>query len=163
MTAKTKVKMPKAPVQPSFYMQKPIPPMGKEKEEYVWSGPNDEWDGRSLEDLLDKVKRHAENNNISNYRSTIRQTYCSSESGYVEFDLRIVYNNNNPTESEVKAYEKQLEKYNQAKAIHDQKMQEYKVAKAKYDADVKAFNDAKELELLNKLIKKHGVPHIVSE
>lgn len=159
----TKFKMPKPPIQPSFYMEKPIAPMGKEKEGLVWSGDNEQLDGYSLETLQEKVQRFASDNKIVAYRTVIRQTYCSSESGYVEFDLRIVYNDNNPTDSEVKAYEKQLQKYNHAKELHDKKMQEYKVAKAKYDADVKAFNDAKELELLNKLIKKHGVPHIVSE
>lgn len=163
MTAKTKVKMPKAPVQPSFYMQKPVPPVGKEKEVFVYNFCNDTLDCMSLEELSAKAKSCANLEGVNEYRTIIRQTYCSSESGYVEFDLRIVYNDNNPSESEVKAYEKQLEKYNQAKAIHDKKMEEYKVAKTKYDADVKAFETAKELELLQKLLKKHGVQHIVTE
>lgn len=163
MDTQTKVKLPKPPVQPGFYHTKPVPPKGQAYSDVVWSFDNDDIDGIALSNLNHKVQQWVDSHNITGeFTADINQTYTSSEYGHCEFELRVHYFNNNPTEAQVKEYEKELERYNNLKEKHDEAMKEYKLKKAAYDVEIAEIQRKQELEMLEKLIKKHGVPSNVT-
>lgn len=163
MKNKSAFKLPKPPMEPGFYHTKPTPPKGAAAMVVAWSFDNDDLCGTSLAALNAKVETCVQNHGITGeYTSTIEQTYASSEYGHCEFELRVNYFNNNPTQAQVKAYEKDLEVYNKAKEKYDAAMVKYKSEKAQYDAEVAEITRLQELELLQKLLKKHGVPSNVT-
>lgn len=152
-----KVKI-KAPVKPLFTLRPPEKPKGEQVVRHVWSFDSDDIDNMQVNLLVQKAEEFVRSENITQeFTSRIVKAYTSSEYGFIECDLQVVYYDDKISDAAKIMYDNQMEAYNKALQVFNEKMKQYELDFKEWQSKVEEAERLSEIETMKKLMLKYGV------